>query len=105
MLENKNNNDGNLENVLEDNLAKELSKTREKRWGKYYADRYMKGYIDWNGRLGEAKVTYLKDLSVKKTSRGWIKISYTSPRRMIRVLRESDVFGGLVMLYQDNLTE
>lgn len=84
---------GNLENILEDSLSKELSKTRERCWAKYYADRYIKGYIDWNGKLGDAKVTYLKELSVKKTKKGWIKLLYKSPRGMFRVMSVPDVFG------------
>ena len=89
---------GNLENVLEDNITKELSKTREKCWGKYYADRHMKGYVDWNGNLGEAKVTYLKDLKVKKTNNGKVRITYTSPNGMRRRLKVPDVFGELEIL-------
>ncbi len=96
---------GNLENVLEDNLTKELSKTREKCWAKYYADRYIKGYIDWNGRLGEAKVVYLKVLKVKKTANGKVRISYTSPNGMRRCFKVPGVFGELDTLIQDNLTE
>ncbi|MBE5954672.1 MAG: hypothetical protein E7257_11065 [Lachnospiraceae bacterium] len=96
---------GNLENILEDNLAKELSKTREKRWGKYYADRCMKGYLDWNGRLGEAKVVYLKVLKVKKTANGKVRISYTSPNGMRRCFKVPGVFGELETWIQDNLTE
>lgn len=89
---------GNLENLLEDNLAKELSKTREKRWGKYYADRYMQGYIDWNGKLGEAKVTYLKGIKVKKIANMKVRITYVSPNGMKRRLKVPDVFGELDML-------
>lgn len=92
---------GNLENVLEDNIAKELSKTREKCWGKYYADRHMKGYVDWNGNLGEAKVTYLKDLKVKKTAKGKVRITYMWSKGIRRKLKVPDVFGGLETLSQD----
>jgi len=91
---------GNLEDVFADNLAKELSKVREKSWGKYYADRYMQGYIDWNGKVGEAKVTYLKDLEVKKTNYGKVRITYTSPNGMRRRLKVPDVFGELEKIHR-----
>lgn len=89
---------GNLEDVFADNLTQDLSKVREKSWGKYYADRYIKGYTDWNGKLGDAKVTYLKDLKVKRTNNGKVRITYTSPNGMRRRLKVPDVFGELEIL-------
>lgn len=91
---------GNLEDVFADNLSQELSKVRKKSWGKYYADRYMQGYIDWNGKVGEAKVTHLKDLKVKKTNNGKVRITYTSPNGMRRRLKVPDVFGELEKIHR-----